>query len=454
MNKPVSCDIFCTVVDNYGDIGVCWRLARQLAHEHGVAVRLWVDDLASFCRLCPEVDAQLAQQHCRGVEVRHWVALFPEVEPADLVIEAFACDLPQRYVAAMAAQQHKPVWINLEYLSAEDWVEGCHKLPSPHPSLPLVKHFFFPGFTPKTGGLLLERDLLARRDAFQSDPQAITAYWKSLGIPASRADETRVSLFSYENSALPELLRAWEQSAMPISCLVPEGRALPQVAAFFGQASFDITSDLPACGLSRMASSSINDGNLICINSHTPLLGASRRKKVAQHCAAFIGQHPAFDARMMVQLRRGEQVEHAACRPGFGVARAVYHACYARMEHGAHAHHARLQRDEHLAADQPVIAQVLRRVAQGQHLCVGGWIVARDRRIEAAPDDLAILHHHRADRHFAELFGLPRQFEGEAHIIIIRHLHPRQASVKHPRLTTVAQLHEFDEIVGCVHHRI
>jgi hypothetical protein len=257
MNKPVSCDIFCTVVDNYGDIGVCWRLARQLAHEHGVAVRLWVDDLASFCRLCPEVDAQLAQQHCRGVEVRHWVALFPEVEPADLVIEAFACDLPQRYVAAMAAQQHKPVWINLEYLSAEDWVEGCHKLPSPHPSLPLVKHFFFPGFTPKTGGLLLERDLLARRDAFQSDPQAITAYWKSLGIPASRADETRVSLFSYENSALPELLRAWEQSAMPISCLVPEGRALPQVAAFFGQASFDITSDLPACGLSRMASSSI-----------------------------------------------------------------------------------------------------------------------------------------------------------------------------------------------------
>ena len=47
----LSWDIFCTVVDNYGDIGVCWRLARQLAAEHGFAVRLWVDDLASFARL-------------------------------------------------------------------------------------------------------------------------------------------------------------------------------------------------------------------------------------------------------------------------------------------------------------------------------------------------------------------------------------------------------------------
>ncbi len=45
MNKPITCDIFCAVVDNYGDIGVCWRLARQLAHEHGMTVRLWVDDL-------------------------------------------------------------------------------------------------------------------------------------------------------------------------------------------------------------------------------------------------------------------------------------------------------------------------------------------------------------------------------------------------------------------------
>jgi uncharacterized repeat protein (TIGR03837 family) len=235
MNKPSSCDIFCTVVDNYGDIGVCWRLARQLAHEHDIAVRLWVDDLASFSRLCAEVDERLALQHCRGVEIRHWTALFPEVEPAQLVIEAFACEMPQRYVAAMANRQDKSVWLNLEYLSAEDWVAGCHLLPSPHPSLPLVKYFFFPGFTSQTGGLLLERDLIARRDAFQGDPQEIAAFWQGLAVPLRSTGEIRVSLFCYENPALPELLSAWVASDAPVCCLVPEGRALPQVAAFFGQ---------------------------------------------------------------------------------------------------------------------------------------------------------------------------------------------------------------------------
>ncbi len=256
MNKPTTCDIFCNVIDNYGDIGVCWRLARQLAHEHGMTVRLWVDDLASFRRLCLAVDASLAQQYCRGVEVRHWTAdTFPPLSHplsrpvghplplageglgergvADLVIEAFACELPQRYVAAMAAQEHKVVWINLEHLSAEDWVAGCHMLPSPHPSLALVKYFFFPGYTAQTGGLLLERDLLMRRDAFQGDPQAIASYWQSLGVPQAKPDETRVSLFSYENPALPELFSAWAAGNTPVCCLVPEGRALPQVAAFF-----------------------------------------------------------------------------------------------------------------------------------------------------------------------------------------------------------------------------
>jgi uncharacterized repeat protein (TIGR03837 family) len=231
----ITCDIFCAVVDNYGDIGVCWRLARQLAHEHNITVRLWVDDLASFRKLCPEVDATLPAQQCRGVEVRHWGVAFPEVEPAQLVIEAFACDLPERYVASMAEQTHKPVWLNLEYLSAESWVEGCHALPSPHPRLPLVKYFFFPGFTAKTGGLLLERDLLVRRDAFLADPAVQQRYWHSLGIPPRQPGELRVSLFSYENPAIPDLLAGWSAADTPITCLVPDGRAVPQVAAYLGR---------------------------------------------------------------------------------------------------------------------------------------------------------------------------------------------------------------------------
>lgn len=235
MDKPSGCDIFCAVVDNYGDIGVCWRLAKQLASEHGMAVRLWVDDLASFARLCKDIDPVLPVQSCRGVEIRRWDAAFPQVEPLPLVIEAFACRLPESYVAAMAAQASQPAWINLEHLSAEDWVEGCHKLPSPHPQLSLVKYFFFPGFTPQTGGLLLERGLLERRDTFQRNLQAVAAFWQALGIPPGRPGEIRISLFCYESPALPSLLAACAEGGTPVCCLVPEGRVLPQVAEFFGQ---------------------------------------------------------------------------------------------------------------------------------------------------------------------------------------------------------------------------
>ena len=229
----VRCDIFCNVIDNYGDIGVCWRLARQLANEHGLGVRLWVDDLGALAKLCPETQAMQERQYRRCVEVCLWSKEFPHVQPADLVIEAFACALPESYMEAMAAQEKKPVWVNLEYLSAEDWIQGCHKLPSPHPRLPLVKYFFFPGFTRQTGGLLLEHDLLARRDAFQNAPDRQT-FWESIGMRMPTSETLKISLFGYENAALRGLFDAWGGSVRPVLCLVPEGRILPQVGQYFG----------------------------------------------------------------------------------------------------------------------------------------------------------------------------------------------------------------------------
>jgi uncharacterized repeat protein (TIGR03837 family) len=237
LNKPATtcnCDIFCSVIDNYGDIGVCWRLARQLAHEHGLSVRLWTDDLASFARFCPEADAEAEIQRCKGVEVQLWSKSFPDVQPADLVIEAFACKLPDSYLDAMAVKAHKPTWINLEYLSAEDWVESHHKLPSPHPTLPLTKYFFFPGFTNKTGGLLLEHDLLARRDNFKNDISLKWAFWQSFDVETPTADTMKISLFSYENTALEGLFDIWASGDQKVLCLVPEGRILPQVGQYFG----------------------------------------------------------------------------------------------------------------------------------------------------------------------------------------------------------------------------
>ena len=228
-------DIFCAVVDNFGDIGVSWRLARQLAGEHSLAVRLWVDDLESFRPLCPEIDPGKDAQRLRGVEIRRWAQPFPSVDAADVadvVIEAFACELPEPYLAAMAAKRPRPAWINLEYLSAERWVEESHGLPSPHPRLPLIKHFFFPGFTAATGGLLREAGLARHREAWLQDGDQT---WGRLGLPQPHPDETSVSLFCYENTALPGLLRTWSAGDLPIRCLVPAGRALAQAAACLGR---------------------------------------------------------------------------------------------------------------------------------------------------------------------------------------------------------------------------
>lgn len=232
---PRTWDIFCSVVDNFGDIGVCWRLAHQLSSELGQSVRLWVDDLASFHRLRQAVDAALTSQFVSGVEIRYWNTPLPQVEPADIVIEGFGARLPDAYIEAMAARSPHPVWINLEYLSAESWVEGCHKLPSPHPNLPLVKHFFFPGFTSATGGLLMESGLAQARDAFQSDPAAIAAFRRSLGVACPDDGGTYVSLFCYDNAALAALVEAWRADPVPVVCVVPEGAVLARLSRVAGQ---------------------------------------------------------------------------------------------------------------------------------------------------------------------------------------------------------------------------
>ena len=259
-------DIFCHIIDNFGDIGVCWRLACQLALEHGLQVRLWVDDLGRLQALCPEIEPEQDQQSCRTVEIRRWGQPFPVVKPAQVVIEGFGCELPQNYLLAMSQCHPRPVWINLEYLSAEAWVEGCHGLGSPHPRLPLSKYFFFPGFSAASGGLLRESSLWQQREAWQRRPALL---WQQLGLPpprdgselaaevlapapqggasvrpGNRQPETLVSLFCYDSAPIADLLEAWAASAAPVRCLLPQGTALAQAANWAGQAA--PTADRPA----------------------------------------------------------------------------------------------------------------------------------------------------------------------------------------------------------------
>ncbi len=209
-------DIFCKVIDNHGDLGVCWRLSAELA-ARGDAVRLWVDE--------PSALAWMAPGGREGVQVLPWGPQSPAPEPGDAVVEAFGCDPHPAFQAAIAQAAHargrQPAWINLEYLSAEAYVERYHGLASPvlsGPAAGLSKRFCYPGFTGRTGGLLREDDLQARRARFDR-----AAWLAALGVPAT--GERLVSLFCYEPPALPALLARWRAGPQRTRLLVTPGRA-------------------------------------------------------------------------------------------------------------------------------------------------------------------------------------------------------------------------------------
>jgi len=209
-------DLFCRVIDNHGDVGVCWRLAADLAGR-GEQVRLWMDDRTALRWMAPS--------GAPGVTVLAWPDHDGDAEPGDVVIEAFGCELPVAFVQRMAAALRAPVWINLEYLSAEAFVERSHRLPSPQAG-GLRKWFFYPGFTPATGGLIREADLSARQKAFDD------AAWLAGHGVQRRDDEQVVSLFCYEQAVLPALLD--QLSRRPTRLLVTVGHAARQVQDLLG----------------------------------------------------------------------------------------------------------------------------------------------------------------------------------------------------------------------------
>ena len=165
--------------------------------------------------------------------MRVWPAEWQPAEPADVVIGAFACQLPAAYVEAMRARTAPVLWLNLEYLSAEGWVEGCHGLPSPQPN-GLRKVFFFPGFTDKTGGLLREASLLPRRQAFERSAEARAEFLHGLGVQA-QPGALLMSLFAYENGQVGRWLDALAEDAQPVHLLVPQGRILGDLGAWLGR---------------------------------------------------------------------------------------------------------------------------------------------------------------------------------------------------------------------------
>lgn len=229
-------DIFCKVVDNFGDIGICWRLARQLQAEHGLQIRLFVDDLQVAAKIIPNLDFTQSQQTITQIDIVHWDVQTTFEPFPDAVIEAFGCGLPADYLAHMPAET---VWVNLEYLSAEPWVEGFHGKYSDFGAVRHRRYFFYPGFTENTGGLLRQNALknpsLSDLSLSNRRPGSrIQTGFLGIVLPDDAREALQISLFCYPHAPVQDLLQTLADAPQKSVVYVSAPVLFPAVQAFFG----------------------------------------------------------------------------------------------------------------------------------------------------------------------------------------------------------------------------
>lgn len=219
----LAADLFCRVVDNLGDVGVMWRLARQLTKEKNWQIRLWVDRLDSLKRIEPVIDLARSAQTCQNIEVRHWREPWASIPPHPIVIAGFSCELPDDYLRRLIKRPN-PVWLKLEYLSAEDWVSSFHGLHSKRNDA-LKPVFFFPGFNEQTGGLIREATLLQDRDHWANTQQS-HPWLASIGLKAPEHARL-VSVFTYPHAPLHRLIEQLQRTGERFHLIVPSSQELP-----------------------------------------------------------------------------------------------------------------------------------------------------------------------------------------------------------------------------------
>ncbi|UOF94097.1 MAG: elongation factor P maturation arginine rhamnosyltransferase EarP [Bordetella sp.] len=222
-------DIFCRVLNNYGDIGFCWRLSQQLLLNNQIwKIRIWVDNLVSFSKIQPEVNIKKYYQTAMDIEIIWWNKNNPYIKnilPGDIIIETFQCNPPKSFIEAM--RNKRLIWIHIEYLTAEPWIDKYHGLTSLN-SYGFKKIFFFPGFSKSSGGLIREDFLSQRRDELQNSWPMQEEFLKNLGIRNSIIENRRsgtflCTLFCYPKAPVNELINILEKKQTPTILLIPKG---------------------------------------------------------------------------------------------------------------------------------------------------------------------------------------------------------------------------------------
>ena len=220
--------LFARAIDNLGDVGLAWRLARQLVRDYQQAVVLFLDGWETLALIEPELVGAHSPLVLDGVTVLYWGSEC--LNAPDVVLEVLGCRPPETYMHQLIAQEKKFLWVDWEYLTAESWVESLHLMHSWQAEYRYSRYYFCPGFTPKTGGLLREKDLLTQQIQYQQNN------------PRSAVGPQRMLVFAYDLAPLWSLEDVPEKPAeiwlMQGGCSVPFS-ARWRVHSMVSQTQFD-----------------------------------------------------------------------------------------------------------------------------------------------------------------------------------------------------------------------
>ena len=219
--------VFVRVIDNYGDAGVGWRLSCLLAEYLHMHVRLWIDDTDALNKLvpAPEQQTQITIEAWQG-DAMMQQQLSAAADPV-LVIETFGCELPPQVLERMG--QCRPLWLNWEYLTAEDWAVGLHAMSSLQPNS-LEKYFWFMGIDADSGGLLREPDYLAEREKFRQQPQLQQAFRQEYGLPLQHTGQLWL-VFAYTSGQWAQWMAMWQQADTPVTLWLAGGQVIESLRA-------------------------------------------------------------------------------------------------------------------------------------------------------------------------------------------------------------------------------
>lgn len=234
--------ILCKVVDNFGDIGVVYRLARAIEDVKSkfnditdLKIRIVVDNLKSFSMLVPQIKPELDYQMYNGWEIFQWEnnqLCFDEFSknPPQIILECFQCGRPQ-WLDELLFVKKVPNVVNIimiDYLTGEDYAEDFHCLQSLTRSARVKKVNFMPGFTKKTGGLILDKafvDSLEKAQKIKSNEEnnkflelVFFSYQKDL-VPVIKAfeeyekkSEKKVNVRLAKGAGFESFIDSWEKS--------------------------------------------------------------------------------------------------------------------------------------------------------------------------------------------------------------------------------------------------